>query len=199
MDATNSPTGNSAAASATGTSVPTITLSGTPPTSVVVGNSYVFQPTASTTAGTATFSASGLPSWAGFNASTGEISGTPTSSDVGVTGDITISASDGSATASLAPFKIDVTAASAASGSASLSWTIPTTNTDGTPVTDLAGYHIYYGTSPGTLNTVIDVPNAQTTAYEISNLSSGTYYFEVSAYNSLGLDSAPSNEGTKTI
>jgi hypothetical protein len=194
-----SPTGSPAAAAAVGTSVPTISLSGTPPTSVVAGNLYVFQPTVSTTGGTATFSASGLPSWAGLNPSTGEISGTPTSSNVGVTGDITISASDGSATTSLAPFKVDVTAASAATGSASLSWTVPTLNTNGTPATNLAGYHIYYGTNPAALDTVIDVPGATTTEYEISNLSSGTYYFAVAAYNSQGVDSADSNEGSKTI
>jgi hypothetical protein len=193
-----SPTGTPAAA-AVGTSVPTISLSGTPPTSVVAGNRYVFQPTVSTTGGTATFSASGLPNWAGFNPSTGEISGTPTSGNVGVTGDITISASDGSATTSLAPFKVDVTAASAATGSASLSWTVPTLNTNGTPATNLAGYHIYYGTNPGALDTMIDVPGANTTEYEISNLNSGTYYFAVSAYNSQGVDSADSNEGSKTI
>ncbi len=115
----NSPTGSSVPSSAVGTSVPTISLSGTPPTSVVAGSTYVFQPTASTTAGTATFSASGLPSWAGFNSSTGEISGTPTSSNVGITGDITISASDGSATASLPAFKIDVTASAVANAKGS--------------------------------------------------------------------------------
>jgi hypothetical protein len=188
-----------AAAAAVGTSVPTISLSGTPPTSVVAGSLYVFQPTVSMTGGTATFSASGLPSWASVNQSTGEISGTPSSNNVGVTGDIIISASDGSATTSLAPFKVDVMAATGAKGSASLSWTVPTLNTNGTPATNLAGYHIYYGTNPGELNTVIDVPGATTTEYEISNLSSGTYYFAVSAYNSQGVDSADSNEGSKTI
>jgi Putative Ig domain len=195
----DAPAASTPAAAAAGTSVPAISLSGTPPTSVTAGNLYVFQPTVSTTGGTATFSASGLPSWASINASTGEVSGTPTSSNVGVTGDITISASDGSATTSLAPFKVDVTAASAATGSASLSWTVPTLNTNGTPATNLAGYHIYYGTNPGALNTVIDVPGASTTEYEISNLSSGTYYFAVAAYNSQGVDSADSNVGSKTI
>jgi hypothetical protein len=193
-----SPTASPAAA-AVGTSVPTISLSGTPPTSVVAGNLYVFQPTVSTTGGTASFSASGLPSWASLNPSTGEISGTPASSNVGITGDITLSASDGSATTSLAPFRVDVTAAAAATGSAALSWTVPTLNTNGTPATNLAGYHIYYGTNPAALDTVIDVPGANTTEYEISNLSRGTYYFAVAAYNSLGVDSADSNEGSKTI
>lgn len=187
------------AAAAAGTSTPSISLSGTPPTTIVAGNLYVFQPTASTTAGTPTFSASGLPSWASLNPSTGEISGTPTSSNVGVTGDITVSASDGSVTTSLAPFKVKVTAPAAVTGSATLSWTVPTLNTNGTPVTDLAGYHIHYGTTPDGLDKVIDVPGATTTEYEISNLSSGTYYFAVTAYNSMGIDSADSNEGSKTI
>jgi hypothetical protein len=195
----DAPAASSPAAAAVGTSVPTISLSGTPPTSVVAGSLYVFQPTVSTTGGTATFSASGLPSWASVNPSTGEISGTPSSSNVGVTGDIVVSASDGGATTSLAPFKIDVTAAAAGTGSATLSWTAPTQNTNGTPVTNLAGYHIYYGTNPSELNTVIDVPGAKTTEYEISNLTHGTYYFAVAAYNSQGVDSADSNEASKTI
>jgi hypothetical protein len=196
-----SSTGSSAPPSSSGTSAPTITLSGTPSTSVVVGNPYVFQPTASTTGGTATFSATGLPGWASINSSTGEISGTPTASYVGATGAITISASNGSATASLAAFKITVAAAAAGSptGSATLSWTIPSDNTNGTPATNLAGFHIYYGTTQGALNSVITVSGTSTTKYEISNLSSGTYYFEVAAYNSLGVDGVVSNESSKTI
>src|ERR1700691_4833009 len=71
-------TGSSAASSAPGSagvaSAPAITLSGTPPSSVVAGNPYVFQPTVSTTGGTATFSASGLPSWGSFHSNTGAIS-----------------------------------------------------------------------------------------------------------------------------
>lgn len=196
----NSPTGASTSAApgaSTGTSVPTIQLSGTPPATVVAGNAYVFQPTVQTTGGTATLSATGLPSWATINSSTGEISGTPTSGDVGTTSNIAIVAVDGSATASLPAFTIDVTAPAA--GSASLSWTAPTQNTDGTPVTDLAGYHIYFGTSVAALNSLIDVPGAAATEYEISNLSSGTYYFIVVAYNSLGFESPASNQASKTI
>jgi hypothetical protein len=172
-------------------------MSGTPPTSVVAGTTYLFQPTVVTTDGTATFSATGLPSWAAINPSTGEISGSPAASDVGTTSTIAVSAVDGSATASLPSFQITVTAAS--TGSATLSWVAPTLNTDGTPVTNLTGYHIYYGTSAGALSSLIDVPGAATTEYEISNLSSGTYYFVVMAYNSMGLESAASNQATKTI
>jgi Putative Ig domain len=198
---TSSSTSSSSPPTSTGTSAPAITLSGTPPTTVVVGSPYVFQPSATTTSGTATFSATGLPGWASLNSSTGEVSGTPTASYVGTTAAITISASDGSATASLAPFKIAVTAAPAGSttGSATLSWTIPTDNTNGTVATNLAGFHIYYGTTPGALKSVITVSGTETTKYEISNLSAGTYYFEVAAYNSQGVDGVVSNEGSKTI
>jgi predicted phage tail protein len=66
-------------------------------------------------------------------------------------------------------------------------------------VSDLAGYHIHYGTTAGALTSEIDVPGAQTTTYEISNLSAGTYYFTVTAYNSMGEESAPSGEASETI
>ena len=39
-------------------------------------------------------------------------------------------------------------AARAEAASVSLSWNAPTTNADGTPLADLAGYHVYLGTSP---------------------------------------------------
>ncbi len=204
LDDNNSPTSAAASTSSsppssTVSATPTIKLSGTPPASVVAGSAYVFQPTVVTTVGTATFSASGLPGWASIDPGTGRISGTPAASDVGTTGAIAVSAVDGGTTASLPAFTIQVTAPQTASGSASLSWTAPTVNTNGTPITDLAGYHIYYGTTEGSLDTFIDVPGAALTEYEISNLASGTYFFTVTAYNSLGLESAASNQASKTI
>lgn len=33
-----------------------------------------------------------------------------------------------------------------------LSWTAPVANSDGTPLTDLAGYNVYYGTATGNYN-----------------------------------------------
>jgi hypothetical protein len=81
-------------------------------------------------------------------------------------------------------------------GTATLSWNAPTTNTDGTPLTDLAGYKVYYGTKSRTYtnSTVI----GKVTTYTI-NLASGTYYFTVTAYDSTGLESTFSNEAAKTI
>jgi hypothetical protein len=86
-----------------------------------------------------------------------------------------------------------------APGTVSLSWIAPTENTNGTPVTDLAGYHIRYGTDPGDLTKSIDLTGTSTTAYEISGLSPGTYYFAISAYTAMGTESASSDVGYKTI
>jgi hypothetical protein len=78
-----------------------------------------------------------------------------------------------------------------------LTWDAPTTNDDGTPLIALAGYKIYYGTSPGHYSTVIDVGNL--TRYKVKNLRPGTYYFAVTAYNIIGNESIYSNEVSKKI
>ena len=81
--------------------------------------------------------------------------------------------------------------------SAKLTWTAPATNTDGTPLTDLAGYNVYYGASAGNYTTKINVGNVTTVT--VSNLAAGTYYFAVTAYSSAGQESGYSNVGSKTI
>lgn len=162
----------------------------------------MFQPTVNQSSGTVTFSVTGLPAWAQFDTTSGLLTGTPTTADEGTTGAVAITASDGGSTASLAPFTINITAPATpppTTGSATLSWTIPTQNTDGSPLTDLAGYIIRYGTSAANMSKSISVSSATTTAYEIDNLSSGTYYFEVIAYSSEGTQSAPSDVSSKTI
>lgn len=83
-------------------------------------------------------------------------------------------------------------------GAATLAWTAPTTNADGSALTDLAGYKIYYGVVPGTYSTSIDVGG--NTSYQISNLTAGrTYYFTVTAYSTSGGESDYSNEVSKSI
>jgi hypothetical protein len=77
----------------------------------------------------------------------------------------------------------DGAAATITTGSATLSWTAPTTDTNGAPVTDLAGYNIYYGKSATTMTSVINVNNPASGSYTISNLASGTWFFSVAAYN----------------
>jgi Putative Ig domain len=177
------------------------TISGAAPTAATVGTAYSFTPTASDSNGAAlSFSVQNLPSWATFSIATGTVSGTPAAANVGSYSNIEISVSDGSASASLAPFSITVSQpAAASSGSAELTWTAPVTNTDGSALTDLAGYDIHYGTSPSSMSTVINVPNAGATSYTISSLASGTWYFAVNAYTTSGLDSGLSNTGSKAI
>lgn len=81
-------------------------------------------------------------------------------------------------------------------GTATLSWNPPTTNVDGTPLTDLAGYRIYYGTSTGNYTQNINVGNV--TTYQLASLTDGyTYYFAITAYDTLGNESAYSNEISK--
>jgi hypothetical protein len=91
-----------------------------------------------------------------------------------------------------------VTVTASSNGTANLSWSAPTTNTDGTPV-GLTGYHIYYGTTQGAMTQSIAVSGATTTSYEITGLTSGTWYFAVAADASDGTESAQSNIGSKSI
>jgi hypothetical protein len=84
------------------------------------------------------------------------------------------------------------------SGQATLSWDAPTTNADGTPLTDLAGYKVYYGTASGIYSQNKDVGNV--TTYTVTNLTDGlTYYFAVTAYDTSMNESGYSNEVSKTI
>jgi len=162
-----------------------------------VGQAYDFQPTA-TDADTPTlmFSISNAPSWASFNTTTGRLSGTPAAQ--GTFANIVISVSDGTRSASLAAFTITVTQPST-SGSVTLDWMPPTQNSDGSALTNLAGYHITYGTSPTVLTSTIDVNNPGLSTFLVQNLTSGTWYFSVSAYNSTGAESTPSNPVSRVI
>jgi hypothetical protein len=76
--------------------------------------------------------------------------------------------------------------------SVTLTWIAPTTNEDGTPLNDLTGYKIYYGTSAASYSNNIIVGNI--TSYTISNLPSNMYYFTVVAYDTSGNESNYSNE-----
>ena len=184
--------------SASTSAVPTI--SGTPATTATVGTAYSFTPKASVSNGDAlSFSITNKPSWASFSIATGAISGTPAAANVGTDSSIVISVSDGTASASLSPFAITVSQAASTTGSAKLTWTAPTTNTNGSALTDLAGYHLYYGKSSSSLTNEVQIANPATTTYTVSSLAAGTWYFEVNAYTSGGQDSAMSNVGSKTI
>jgi hypothetical protein len=174
------------------------TIQGQPSANVMAGQAYSFQPSASDPNNdTLTFSVTGLPAWATFNASTGRVSGTPSATDVATYSNIRISVSDGQASASLNAFSITV--ADVAIGSATLSWMPPTENSDGSSLTNLAGYRVHYGRSPTQLSQTIEITNASLSTYVVDNLSAGTWYFSLVSVNSGGTTSVLSNVAAKTI
>lgn len=83
-----------------------------------------------------------------------------------------------------------------AAGTVTLSWKAPTTNTDGSPLTNLAGYKIHYGTASHSYTATFTIGNV--TNYSFA-LPAGTYYFAVTSYDTQGSESGFSNEGTKTV
>ncbi len=173
-------------------------ISGTPAATVMTGESYSFTPGATDADGDAlTFSISGMPTWASFNSTTGRLRGTPTAGDVGVYSNIVISVSDGQASVSLPSFSITVDAVSL--GSATLSWTAPTQNEDGTQLTDLAGYKIYWGTTSGNYPNSATINNPSVTTYLVESLSPGTYEFVATSFNAAGIESRQSGTATKVI
>ena len=174
------------------------TISGSPLLSTVVGVLYSFQPSASDPDGnTLSFSIQNRPSWASFDTATGHLSGTPGLADILNFSNITISVTDGTATVSLPSFNLSVIAL--ANGKATVSWTPPTTNTDGSTLANLAGYRILYGRSADNLDQSATVNNAGASSFTIENLSTGTWYFGVVAVNSVGYESDVSAVATKVI
>jgi hypothetical protein len=172
------------------------TISGSPDTAIVVGNAWSFQPSASDPDGDAlSFSVSNKPDWASFDPATGRLSGTP--GTAGEYGPVTITVSDGQATTSLDPFTLHVSEPTV--GNATVSWTPPTERADGSALTDLAGYKVYFGTDPTRLGHVVNLSNAGLTSYMVENLEPATWYFAVTAYDKAGLESAKSNIASKTI
>jgi hypothetical protein len=88
---------------------------------------------------------------------------------------------------------ISLNVSAACASVVTLSWDAPNTNADGTPLTDLSGYKIYYGTSSHNYSTAIDVGNV--TEYMVGNLENVVvYYFAVTAYDTSGNESEYSNE-----
>lgn len=78
-------------------------------------------------------------------------------------------------------------------GSVTLTWTIPTLNTDGSQLTNLMGFKVIYGTSATNLSQSVNIGSATTDAYQIDNLTSGTWYFAVISVASDGTESAATN------
>jgi len=85
------------------------------------------------------------------------------------------------------------------STTATVGWTNPTANTDGTPLTDLTSLKVLYGTSATALTQVkvVTPPIPPTTV--LTGLTPGTWFATVRAVNSTGVESGNGNVATKTI
>jgi hypothetical protein len=127
---------------------------------------------------------SGMSNTATGSASTGATSSTtpPTSTDTGPT------------TSATSP-----PPASSSNSSIAFSWVPPTENNNGSPLTNLAGYKIHYGTASQDYTQVVAVDNPSLNRYVLESLPSGTYYFAITAYNSAGVESNLSGEISATL
>ena len=173
-------------------------ISGQPTGAVRIGNMYSFTPTATDPDGDPlTFSIQNGPRWAVFNTSTGTLSGQPGLGDVGIYADIAISVSDSVAVASLPRFSVNVTQSEL--GSVTLTWNPPTQNDDGSMLSDLAAYKIYYGLSEGNYTNQIYIPNPGISAYVVEDLVPDTYYFVATAVKQSGVESQFSNVSVRPV
>jgi hypothetical protein len=83
--------------------------------------------------------------------------------------------------------------------SVTLAWTAPTTNTNGTALTDLAGYTIHYGNTASNLNQTRQHMFPTSTGTPVPGLTAGEWFFCVRAVNALGAASDCSNTVSKTL
>jgi hypothetical protein len=174
-------------------------ISGTPVTSAVIGKSYAFQPTASDANGDKlTFSIKNKPGWAAFSTSTGRLSGTPASASEGAFTNIVISVSDGKVSSSLSAFTINVNK-TAPDGEVTLTWSAPTRNNDGTQLTNLSGYRVYYGQSSSSYSRTLSLPSPSLRSVGIEGLATGTWYFAIKALAGDGQESSFSSQVSKYV
>ena len=136
----------------------------------------------------------GNPSWLTINPSTGLMTGTPTTTG---TYSISIGVSDGALTASL---QYVLTVNPASSTTATVSWTPPTQNTDGSTLalSSIDSYTIYYGLASNQLNQTVPNIAGSSTSYTVTGLSSGTYFFAMTTTVG-GVESDKSNPASKVI
>jgi hypothetical protein len=173
-------------------------ISGVPATTAAAGTVYDFTPTASDVDGDALrFSIGNRPAWATFDPASGRLRGTPTSTQAGTYSNISIGVSDGFVTTRLPAFSITV--GGATDRTVRLSWTPPTQNTDGSPLTDLAEFRVFYGQVSGRYDHNLRTGSPTITGMEIQGLTPGTWYFSVKAVTRGGVESDFSREANKIL
>jgi hypothetical protein len=152
------------------------------------------------TAGTITFSANRTSSTTGF-APVLTWSTSPTASSCAAGGGWsgTKFASGSETLTTITSSKAYTLTCSWGGGTATVHWTAPTTNTDGSALTDLAGFKIVYGTSSSSLTNSVTVSDKAARSKVIGALGAGTWYFSVRALNAAGVQSGNSNVTSRTI
>ena len=173
-------------------------LSGVPPDHAMQDQVYSFTPESSDPDNDPlVFTITNMPNWATFDTATGKLSGTPSMQHVGTYSNISINVSDGQASTELSPFAIEVL--SGATGSLTLSWTPPTQSADGSPLTDLAGYRLRWGTQSGDYPNLSEIDNSGTATFVVDGLAPGNYFMVLTAIDMAGNESDPSNEAMGSV
>ena len=179
------------------TTTASLSITGAPNRQVVANQPYWFRPTANGANGARLqFGISNPPHWSTFNATTGEVTGTPSSADIGVYRGVTVTVTAGT---QMRAMSFDVEVVQVGANSVMISWLAPTENDDGTPLTNLAGYRIRYGQQSGLYSATINITNPGLASYVISGLAAGTYYLVLSAVNTSGGESEYSNEASVNL
>ncbi len=76
---------------------------------------------------------------------------------------------------------------------------MPLQNTDGSSLTDVTGYRVYYGTSSTNLANSKLMSGANVSSATITGLAQNTYYFSVATLNSVGAESSRSDVVSRTF
>jgi len=115
--------------------------------------------------------------------------------------DSSTAASSAAAGASAATATSGSSPANPADKSVTFSWSPPTQNSDGSSITNLAGYTLHYGTSSQDYTGSIEITDPTKTSYTVSDggFPPGTYYFAISAYNAQQISSPLSGEISVTV
>lgn len=168
------------------------TISGVPTTQPTVGQPWTFTPTVSDPDGDKlVFVVLNKPSWLNLSYSTGKLSGTPPA--VATYSNVQLFVKDGTSNVAGPKFTITVKPATSTPECTKLSWTIPTENTDGTALTNLAGYEIVYGPAPDSLVGLRSVSGPTSTTLWVDKSSPGPLYAAVRSVNANGVNGPRSN------
>ena len=96
-------------------------------------------------------------------------------------------------------FSMDAEKSMLADNEVELSWEMPSSNTDNTPLTDLAGYTVHCWNSVDQQTKTFSVDSSEITTFQLDELEPGTYQCAISAISAAGSQSALSNVVSRTV